>query len=134
MYNSKERGEVVELQSWWIHELQFVLPDLERKILIYWDITTRKSSVVDTEKLFEGGTYDQDEIGGDKDLDNTTVTRPSTHKKSMEDGFPLVLIKLRMGLSTIDLAESFCVTERPVENIFLTWINYSYVTPGRIKI
>lgn len=61
MYNSKER-EVVELQSWRIHELQFVLPDLERKILIYWDITTRKSSVVDTEKLFEGGTYDQDEM------------------------------------------------------------------------
>ncbi|CAH3035446.1 unnamed protein product [Pocillopora meandrina] len=81
--------------------------DTIRKILIYWDITTRKSSVVDTEKLFEGGTYDQDEIGGDEDLDNTTVTRPSTHKKSMEDGFPLVLMKLRMGLSTIDLPESF---------------------------
>lgn len=108
----------MELQSWRIHELQFVLPDLERKILTGILQQENPGSLTD----------------GDEDLDNTTVTRPSTHKKSMEDGFPLVLMKLRMGLSTIDLAESFCVTESTVENIFLTWINYSYVTPGSIKI
>ena len=52
----------------------------------------------------------------------------------MEDEYILVLMKLRMGLLTIDLAERFCVTESTVVNIFLTWINYLYVTLGSLKI
>ena len=39
-----------------------------------------------------------------------------------------------MGLSVIDLAERFSVSESTVNNIFLTWINYLYVTLGSLKI
>ena len=62
------------------------------------------------------------------------MTRPSANKLSVEDKYLLVLMKLRMGLSTIDLAERFCVTESTVVNIFLTWINYFYVTVQSLKI
>ena len=64
----------------------------------------------------------------------TILTRPSAHELSVEDDYLLVLMKLRMGLSTIDLAERFCVTESTVVNIFLTWINCLYVTLGSLKI
>ena len=107
-----------------MNTLQFLLPNLDRKNLIYWD-------TVDTEKLFECGNGDQDE---DEDQDKTTLTRPSAHKLSVEDEYLLVLMKLRMGLSTLDLAERFCVTESTVVNIFLTWINYLCVTLGSLKI
>ena len=103
-------------------------------MLIYWDTATRKSVVIDTEKLFECGKDDQDGFNNDEDQDNTTLTRPSAQKRSVEDEYLLVLMKLRMGLSTIDLAERFCVTESTVVNIFLTWINYLYVTLGSLKI
>ena len=117
-----------------MNTLQFLLPNLDRKMLIYWDTATRKSIVIDTEKLFECGNDDQDGFIDDEDQDNTTLTRPSAHKLSVEDEYLLVLMKLRMGLSTIDLAERFCVTESTVVNIFLTWINYLYVTLGSLKI
>ena len=32
--------------------LKFILPNLDRKLLIYWDNTAGKSSVIDTEKNF----------------------------------------------------------------------------------
>ena len=32
--------------------LKFILPNLDRKLLIYWDSTAGKSSVINTEKLF----------------------------------------------------------------------------------
>ena len=89
---------------------------------------TRKSVVGDTKKLFECGNNDQDGCNDDEDQDKTTLTRPSAHKLSVEDEYLLVLMKLRMGLSTLDFAERFCVTETTVVNIFLTWINYLYVT------
>ena len=43
-------------------------------------------------------------------------------------------MKLRMGLSNIDLSERFCTTESVVNNILLTWINYLYITLGSHKI
>ena len=117
-----------------MNTLQFLLPNLDRKNLIYWDTVTRKSVVVDTEKLFECGNDDQHGCNDDEDQDKTTLTRPSAHKLSVEDEYLLVLMKLRMGLSTLDLAERFCVTESTVVNIFLTWINCLYVTFGSLKI
>ena len=117
-----------------MNTLQLLLPNLDRKMLIYWDTATRKSFVIDAEKLFECGNDDQDGFIDDEDNDNTTLTRPSAHKLSVEDEYLLLLMKLRMGLSTIDLAERFCVTESTVVNIFLTWINYLYVTLGSLKI
>ena len=117
-----------------MNTLQFLLPNLDRKNLIYWDTATRKSVVVDTEKLLECGNDDQDGCNDDEDQDKTTLTRPSAHKLFVEDEYFLVLMKLRMGLSTLDLVERFCVTESTVVHIFLTWINYVYVTLGSLKI
>ena len=52
------------------------------------------------------------------------MTRPFAHKLSVKDDFLMLLMKLRMGLSNIDLAESFCVSESTVNNINLTWVNF----------
>ena len=94
-----------------MNTLQFLLPTLDRKVLIYLDTATRKSIVFDTEKLFECVNDDQDGFNNDEDQDdNTTLTRPSAHKLSVEDEYLLVLMKRRVGLSTIDFAERFCVT------------------------
>ena len=70
----------------------------------------------------------------DEDQNGTTLTRPTAHKLSVEDEYLLVLMKLRMGLSVIDLAERFSVSQSTVNNIFLTWINYLHVTLGSLKI
>ena len=43
-------------------------------------------------------------------------------------------MKLRMGLSNLDLAERICVSESTVNNILLTLINYLYVAIGTLKI
>ena len=114
--------------------LQFVLPGLDRKQLIYWDSEAGKSSFIDTEKLFEDDQTELDDSDNDEDISDTTMTRPTAHKLPVEDEFLLVLMKLRMGLSNIDLAERFCVAESTVNNVFLTWINYIFVTIGSLKI
>ena len=118
-----------------LNTLQFVLPNLDRKILIYWDTATRKNSIIDTETMFGGDIAEPDDSNDDdEDKNGTTLTRPTAHKLSVEDECLLVLMKLRMGLSVIDLAERFSVSESTVNNIFLTWINYLYVTLGSLKI
>ena len=62
------------------------------------------------------------------------MTRPSAHKLSVEDEFLMFLMKLRMGLSNIDLAERFCVSESTVNNVNLTWVNFVYIVIGSLKI
>ena len=82
----------------------FILPNLNRKMFIYWDTATRKCNIIGTEKVFEGDNYNLDNNNG-------------------EHMYLLLLMKLRMGLSVIDLGERFCVTDSTVNNTFLTWIN-----------
>ena len=45
--------------------LQFLLPNLNRKMLIYWDTATRKCNITDTEKVFEGDDNNQDDNDDD---------------------------------------------------------------------
>ena len=74
--------------------LQFVLPNLGRKILIYWDTATRKNSIIDTETMFGGDIVEPDDSNDDdEDQNGTTLTRPTAHKLSVEDGYLLVLMK-----------------------------------------
>ena len=62
------------------------------------------------------------------------LSRVLQHKLAVEDEYLLVLMRLRMGLTIIDLGERFGISESTVNNIFLTWINYLYVTLGSLKI
>ena len=62
------------------------------------------------------------------------MTRPSVHKRSVEDEFLMLLMKLRMGLSNIDLVERFCVSESKVNKINLTWVNFVYNVISSLKI
>lgn len=111
--------------------LKFLLPDLDRKKLIYWDSEAGKSSVIDTEKLFDEGETEGENEAFERE---STMTRPSAHKLSVEDEFFMLLMKLRIGLSNIDLAERFCVSESTVNNINLTWVNFVYLVIGSLKI
>ena len=111
--------------------LKFLLPNLDRKNLIYWGSKAGKSSMIDIEKLFDEGETEGENDGFER---GSTMTRPSAHKLSVEDKFLMLLMKLRMGLSNIDLAERFCVSESTVNNINLTWVNFVYIVIGSLKI
>ncbi|XP_067019434.1 uncharacterized protein [Acropora muricata] len=115
--------------------LKFILPNLDRKLLIYWDSTAGKSSVIDTEKLFEENESDLEEDRNEDEPEiRETKTRPSAHKLQVEDEFLMVLMKLRMGLSNIDLGERFNLSDSAINNILLTWLNYIYEVLGSLKI
>lgn len=115
--------------------LLFLLPGLDRKRLVYWNSKKAKSRVIDTEKLFDEEDSDHDEYLADEycDEEQSGLTRHS-HKLSVEDEFLMVMMKLRMELINLDLAERFCVAESTVNNIFITWINYLYMILGFLKV
>ena len=56
------------------------------------------------------------------------LIRIKKHVLSIEDEFLLVMMKLRLGLTNLDIAMRFRVSEGTVSNIFITWINFLYVT------
>ena len=83
---------------------------------------------------FDGDLDDPDDINDQEEQNESTFTRPTAHKLAVEDEYLLVLMRLRMGLTIIDLGERFGISESTVYNTFLTWINYLYVTLGSLKI
>ena len=87
------------------------------------------------QKLFKENESDLEE---DRDEDEPeirqTKTRPLAHKLQVEDEFLMVLMKLRMGLSNINLGERFNLSDSAVNNILLTWLNYIYEVLGSLKI
>ena len=90
---------------------------------------------IDPNSLFDSDT----EIGessseSSDEEDPVTNDRKYYSNLSVEDDFLLVLMKLRLGLSTIDLAVRFNVSEATVSKLFTTWINYLYVRLGDLKI
>ena len=87
--------------------------------------------MIDIEKLFNEGETEGENVCFERE---STMTRPSAHKLSVEDEFLMLLMKLRMGLSNTDLAERFCVSESTVNNINLTWVNFVYTVIGSLKI
>ena len=57
---SKEEKQFIHFTGFnsyvdFMNTLKFLLPNLDRKNMIYWDSEAGKSSVIDTEKLFEEG-------------------------------------------------------------------------------
>ena len=106
-----------------MNAFQLLLPNLDRKLLIYWDSEAKKNTVIDTKTMFDGD-YDDPDDFNDEEQNEISYTRPAAHKLPVEEEYLLVLMKLRMGVSVVDLGERFNIAENKVNNIFLTWINY----------
>ena len=62
------------------------------------------------------------------------MTRVVSHLLPIDSEVLLTQMKIRMGLSNLDLAERFDISEGKVTNTLLTWINYLYLTLGSLKI
>ena len=58
----------------------------------------------------------------------------NNHKLPVKDDFLLVMSKLRMGISDIDMAERFNLSQSTLSGILITWINYLYIALGSTKI
>ena len=116
-----------------MNTLQFLLPNLDRKLLIYWDSEARQTTVIGTETMFDGDCDDPDDFN-DEEQNYICLTRPTAHKLLVKDEYLLVLMKFRMGLSVVDLGERFNIAESTVNNTFLTSINDLFVTLGSITI
>ena len=96
------------------NSLNFILPGQDRTQIVYKHTAAAKSRAVDPSKLF----------GSDSDGEQEKMCEPNVlhhrlnHKLCVEDEFLLVLMKLRMGLSDIDLSLRFCVSDCVVNEIF----------------
>ena len=56
------------------------------------------------------------------------------HVLSVEDEFLLVMMKLHLGLTNLDLAMRFNVAEATISNTFITWLNLLFIQLGTLKI
>ena len=120
--------------------LNSVLPDLDRKRLVYWGTSQAKASYINTEKLFTDSESDDPDADNDLNLQLLPsnhcfpMIRVVSHLLHIESEFLFPQMKIRMGLSNLDLAERFDISEGKVTNTLLTWINYLYLTLGSLKI
>jgi len=109
--------------------LKFVLPGGERKNIIYWNTKASKNKCIDTSLLF-----DSDEESAQSDGSDSDSGTERNHTLAIEDEFILVLMKLRLGLTNLDLLIRFRVSAATVFNIFITWLNFLYIRLGALKV
>lgn len=112
--------------------LEFLVPKQSRSNFVNWNTAAAKSRSIDGEKLFENVQEETNEIDTGAVIRNCDFR--NNHKLSVADEFLMVLMKLRMGLSHLDLAERFDLSESKVSSIIITWINYLYIILGSLKI
>ena len=108
-----------------------VLPGGERKNIIYWNMKASKNKSIDTSLLFDSDEESAQSGGSDSDSDSGTERN---HILGIEDEFLLVLMKLRLGLTNLDLAIRFRVSEATVSNIFITWLYFLHIRLGALKV
>ena len=85
----------------------------------------------DQEAPNDGGDYDDD--NGSSALE-TDAHSSRDHVLSVEDKFLLVMVKLLLGLTNLDLAIRFNIAERTISNTFISWLNLLFVQLGTLKI
>ena len=108
-----------------------VLPGGERKNIIYWNTKASKNKSIDTSLLFDSDEESAQSDGSDSDSDSGTERN---HILGIEDEFLLVLMKLRLGLTNLDLTIRFRVSEATVSNIFITWLYFLHIRLGALKV
>ena len=113
--------------------LEFIVPDLDRKHIVYWSTKKGKEQKIDTSSLFDSDHSDSNSDEDENDSSND-VSPPRQHQLSMEDAFLLVMMKLCLGLPNLDIAMRFRIFEGTASNISTTWINIFYVRLGNLKI
>ena len=116
--------------------LEFFLPDFNRSYVVSWDSKGAKQVRIDKNSLFDQSDTEIGESFSESSEEEDPVTNDRKYYSNLtvEDDFLLVLMKLRLGLSTIDLTVRFNVSEATVSKLFTTWINYLYVRLGDLKI
>ena len=103
----------------------------ERERTSYTGIRKLKNKRIDTSLLFDSDEESAQSDGSDPDSDSGTERN---HTLAIEDEFLLVLMKLRLGLTNLDLAIRFKVSEATVSNIFITWLKFLYIGLGALKV
>lgn len=106
--------------------LTFLVPDKDRKHIKYYD-ERAKSATIDMSLLF-------DEDFEDEPIPSRPIQPRNTHAFSVENEFLLVLMKLRMGLTNLDLSARFGCSDATISRILTTWINFIYLRLGSLVI
>ena len=117
--------------------LNFVLPESDGKSVVYWGTKAGKNRAINAPLLF-----DTDDQLCDSDSDSTcsdvedesSVGALRKRALCVEDEFFLFLVKVRLGLTNLDIAIRFCLAESTVTNIFITWLNLLFLRLGSLKI
>lgn len=115
--------------------LEFVFPDLDRSHIVNWDSKAAKKMRIDANFLFDSDPESAAESQSSEDsADEESVNSQKRTTLSVEDEFLLVLMKLRLGLTNVDMSVRFYVSEATVSKLFTTWMNYLYLRLGTLKI
>ena len=85
---------------------------------------------IDRNSLFDSEPESVESSSGESSDDEVSVNDDRRYSLGVEDKFLLVLMKLRLGSSNVDLSVRFHVSEATVSKLFTTWINYLYVRLG----
>jgi len=113
--------------------LEFVLPSGHRKNITYWNTKASKERKIDTSLLFDSDQESQSDDDGSSEPEADPGSSRD-HVLSVEDEFLLVMMKLRLGLTNLDLAMRFNVAEATISNTFITWLNLLFIQLGTLKI
>ena len=110
--------------------LKFLVPDTEERNIVYWSTKAGRSRRIDTSMLYDSDTYST-QSEDDSDPEQEIAVRPRVLSDKNE--FLLVLMKLRLGLTNLDLAIRFGLAESTTADILITWLNFLYVRLGTLK-
>lgn len=113
--------------------LEFALPGgHQKKVITCWNTKASKEHRIDTSLLFDSDQESQSDDGSSEP--ETDAGSSKDHVLSTEDEFLLFMMKLRLGLTNLDLAMRFNVAEVTVSNSFISWLNVLFIQLGTLKI